>query len=125
MNKNVKKLLAICFMGVFILSTVAAVGVGFFKATPQQPQAVLTGTPEDNYSPDKRPTFCQSEDEPESSNYIKEFKIPTLCTQPLSMTTDPSGNVWFTETNTGNLGKFDPTTDSFHEYPNTLWQKGE
>ncbi len=125
MKKNVKKLLAFSFMGVFILSTVAVVGAGYFKAAPQQTQATLTGTPEDNYPQDKWTTFCQSENQTESTKYIQEFKIPTLCTQPLSITTDSSGNVWFTETNTGKIAKFDPTTDSFHEYDNPLWQKGE
>ncbi|MDE1766719.1 MAG: lyase [Thaumarchaeota archaeon] len=125
MKKNVKKLLAIGFMAVFILSTVAAVGAGFFKSNPQGQHAALTGTPEDNYPPDKWTTFCQSENETKSTKYITEFKIPTLCTQPLAITTDPSGNVWFAETNTGNIAKFDPTTNTFQEFNNPLWQKGE
>ncbi len=125
MKKNTKKLLAIGFMAVFILSTVAVVGAGYFKSNTQNNQATVTGTPEDNYPPDKWTTFCQSENDTMSTKYIKEFKIPTLCTQPLSITTDPSGNVWFTETNTGKIAKFDPTTNSFQEYDNKLWQKGE
>lgn len=126
MKKNLKKLLAIAFMAVFVISTVAAVGVGFFRPNPQESsQAELTGTPADNYAPDKRATFCQSENDTRSTKYITEFKIPTACTQPLSITTDPSGNVWFTETNTGKLAKFDPATDTFQEFDNPLWQKGE
>ncbi|MDE1763142.1 MAG: lyase [Thaumarchaeota archaeon] len=125
MKKNVKKLLAVGFMAVFILSTVAAVGAGFFRSNPQGTHATLTGTPKDNYSPDKWTTFCQSENETKSTKYITEFKIPTLCTQPLAITTDPSGNVWFIETNTGNMARFDPTTNTFQEFNNPLWQKGE
>lgn len=126
MKKSSKKLLAIAFMAVFVVSTVAAVGVGYFRPNTQQgQQAEITGTPEDNYSPDKRTTFCQSENGTRSSNYITEYKIPTLCTQPLSMTTDPSGNLWFTETNTGKIAEFDPVTKTFQEFDNPLWQKGE
>ncbi|HJU14108.1 MAG TPA: SMP-30/gluconolactonase/LRE family protein [Candidatus Nitrosotalea sp.] len=126
MKKNVRKLLAIGFMAVFIISTVAAVGVGFFRPnTPASNQVPLTNTPEDNYSPDKWTTFCQSENGTKSTKYITEYKIPTLCTQPLSITTDPSGNVWFTETNTGRIAKFDPSMQTFQEFDNPLWQKGE
>lgn len=126
MKKNTKKLLAVGFMLVFIISTVTVVGAGYFHGNPTpDTQVALTGTPEDNYSPDKRTTFCQSQNNTESTKYITEFKIPTLCTQPLAVTTDPSGNVWFTETNTGNVAEFDPTTNSFHEFDNPLWQKGE
>lgn len=128
MKKNTKKLLAIGFMAVFIVSTVTVVGASYFRGIPQTnttESSTPTGTPEDNYSPDKRTTFCQSDNQTHSSRYIQEFKIPTLCTQPLSMTTDPSGNVWFTETNTGNLAEFNPVNDSFQEFPNPQWQKGE
>ncbi len=86
--------------------------------------ATLTGTPEDNYSPGNRTTFCQS-DGAKSSKYITEFKIPTHCTQPLGITVDSSGNVWFSEANTGDIAKFNPVTKNFTEYPNLLWQKGE
>jgi len=89
------------------------------------PPVTLTNTPADNYSPDKRTTFCQSDNNTRSTNYITEYKIPTACTQPLAITTDASGSVWFTESNTGNLGTFDPTTKTFHEFSNLEWQKGE
>ncbi len=127
MKKNAKKLLAVGFMAVFVISTITVVGAGYFKGNPQTSvtPAASTGTPEDHYSPDKWTTFCQSDNETHSTKYISEFKIPTLCTQPLSITTDPSGNVWFTETNTGNIGEFNPITDSFQEFNNPLWQKGE
>lgn len=89
------------------------------------PPITLTGTPEDNYAPDKRTTFCQSDNNTKSTKYITEFKVPTLCTQPLAITTDTSGNVWFTESNTGNIAKFDPISKTFHEFSNSEWQKGE
>ena len=113
-------------MAVFIVSTVAVVGAGYFRPNSQAgSQAALTGTPEDNYPQNKWTTFCQSENQTRSTKYITEYKIPTLCTQPLAITTDPSGNVYFVETNTVNVAKFDPSSKSFQEFPNPLWQQGE
>lgn len=125
MKKNFKKLLAISFMAVFVISTIAVVGAGYFRPNNQSQQAQLTGTPEDNYPPDKWTTFCQSENGTKSTKYITEIKIPTLCTQPLAITTDPSGNVWFAETNTGEIAKYDPVTGAFQEFQNPSWQSGE
>jgi len=36
-----------------------------------------------------------------SNDYVKEYKIPTACTQPLAITVDHNGIVWFAQTNTG------------------------
>src|SRR5712692_6763005 len=77
-----------------------------------QPGLTITGTPADNYPDDKRTTFCESE-EAKSTRYITEFKIPTACTQPLGIAADSSGNVWFTESNTGNVAKFDTSAKTF------------
>jgi virginiamycin B lyase len=114
-------------MAVFVLSTIAVVGPNFLRSNPQSntPPITLTNTPEDNYPPNKRTTFCQSDNNTRTTKYITEFKIPTLCTQPLAITTDPSGNVWFTESNTGNIAKFDPISKTFQEFSNSQWQKGE
>lgn len=125
MKKNAKKLLAIAFMAVFVVSSLAVALPYLRPNTSANTENAPTGTPEDNYSPDKWTTFCQSENDTKSNKYITEYKIPTLCTQPLSMTADPSGNIWFTETNTGKMAEFNPTTDSFQEFDNPLWQKGE
>jgi virginiamycin B lyase len=35
------------------------------------------------------------------------------------------GNVWFAQSNTGKLAKFDPSSESFTEYDNPLWPKTE
>jgi virginiamycin B lyase len=126
-NKNTKKLLAIVFMAIFIVSTVSAAFLGGGKvATPsnQNTGITLTGTPADNYPDNKRTTFCET-GPAQSSKYITEYKIPTSCTQPLAIIADPAGNVWFTESNTGNLGKFDPSSKTFQEFTNEQWQKGE
>jgi virginiamycin B lyase len=99
-------------------------GFGGNKVGQNNPPVTLTGTPEDTYKPEERKTFCQTDDA-KTSKYITEFKIPTLCTQPLAITTDQSGNVWFIETNTGEVVKFDPVSKTFREFNNLQWQKGE
>ena len=127
MNKNTKKLLALTFMAIFIVSTVsvAFLGGGRVSTQPQNiTNSTITGTPADNYPDAKRTTFCET-GPAKSNKYITEFKIPTACTQPLAIMVDPSGAVWFTESNTGNLGKFDLTSKTFQEFTNVQWQKGE
>jgi len=103
-------------------STVALFGVGNPKNTASD--TTITGTPADNYKDKDRPIYCETSDA-KSNKYITEFKIPTECTQPLGITTDPSGNIWFTESNTGKIAKFDPSTRNFTEYPNPAWQQHE
>ena len=79
-----------------------------------------TGTPMDNFPDDQRATFCGVE-EAKSNSFVTEYKIPTLCTQPLAIKVTPDGNVWFIETNTGNIAKFDPTSEQFTEFENSFW----
>jgi len=127
-KKNTKKLLAIVFMAIFIISTVSAAFLGGGRVATQANKSTgltITGTPADNYPDNKRPTFCETNATAKSNKYITEFKIPTACTQPLGITTDPVGNVWFTESNTGNLGKFELSSKTFQEFTNAQWQKGE
>ncbi|MGI0017359.1 MAG: virginiamycin B lyase family protein, partial [Nitrosotalea sp.] len=127
MNKNTKKLLALSFMAIFIISTVSVAFLGGGRVATQTEKSTgvtITGTPADNYPDNKRATFCETSNAT-YNKYITEFKVPTACTQPLGITTDPSGSVWFTEANTGNLGKFDPSSKTFQEFTNSQWQKGE
>lgn len=125
MKKNAKRLLAFALMAVFIVSVVSVAGLSMGNQNPEQTTTeTLTGTPADNYPVDKRSTFCGT-NSTKSNNYITEFNIPTFCTQPLAITTDPSGNVWFTESNTGKIVKFDPFTRLFTEYENPNWPKGD
>ena len=77
------------------------------------------------YGTDEKLQFCTSNDQPLSNEYVKEYKIPTACTQPLAITVDHNGNVWFAETNTGDVAKFDPLTETFTEYNNTEWEAVE
>ena len=79
-----------------------------------------TGTPMDNFPDDQRATFCGIGNA-KSTTYVKEYKIPTLCTQPLAIKVAPDGNVWFVESNVGQIAKFDPDSETFTEYENELW----
>jgi len=79
----------------------------------------------DGYTDEERPQFCGTNDKPKSTDFVTEYKIPTACTQPLAITTDPNGMVWFAETNTGNIAKFDPVMETFTEYTNSRWAEAE
>ena len=74
------------------------------------------------YNPDESLQFCSTNDQPLSNEYVKEYKIPTSCTQPLAITVDHDGKVWFAQTNTGKIAKFDPLTETFTEYDNSTWE---
>ena len=93
-------------------------------AAVDDPEVTITGTPSDNFPDEQRTTFCSSDGDAKSTNYVNEYVIPTECTNPLAIVSDYDGNVWFTETNTGNLAKFDPTTETFTEYDNPTWPDG-
>jgi len=89
------------------------------SSTPM-PEIEMTGTPADNYPPKEREQHCGISDA-KSNTYISEFKVPTPCTQPLSIISDFEGKIWFAQTNTGNLAMFDPKSEEFIEYPNDKW----
>ena len=76
-----------------------------------------------DYIGDERLQFCGVNDKAKSNSYVKEYKIPTPCTQPLAITTVPDGTVWFAQTNTGMIAKFDPSSETFTQYPNSDWDK--
>jgi len=77
------------------------------------------------YSDDESLQFCSANEQARSNEYVKEYKIPTACTQPLAITVDPYGMVWFAQTNTGKVAKFDPLTETFTEYDNSVWENIE
>jgi virginiamycin B lyase len=120
---NKKGLLVVLFFGGIMVTS--GFGLQNMMTPPEQDATdlTLTGTPADNFPEEQRAQFCGSSNA-KSTNYVKEFSIPTLCTNPLSIVTDYSGDVWFTQTNTGKLAKFDPITESFTEYDNPLWPPG-
>jgi len=77
------------------------------------------------YSVDELSQFCSTNELAGSNEHVKEYKIPTACTQPLAITVDHNGIVWFAQTNTGKVAKFDPLTETFTEYDNSVWENVE
>ena len=77
------------------------------------------------YSGDELSQFCSANELAGSNEHVKEYKIPTACTQPLAITVDHNGIVWFAQTNTGKVAKFDPLTETFTEYDNSVWENVE
>ncbi len=88
--------------------------------SPIDTENTMTGTPADNFPDAQRAQFCGS-GIARSTTYVTEYSIPTVCTNPLAIVTDFDGNVWFAQTNTGNLAKFDPVSETFTEYENPSW----
>ncbi len=115
------------FMVIFFGGIMVTSGFGLqsmmLPSPDDNPDVTITGTPADNFPDSQRDQFCGSSIA-KSTKYVKEFSIPTVCTNPLAIVADYDGNVWFTETNTGNLGKFNPTTETFTEYDNPTWPPG-
>jgi len=77
------------------------------------------------YSGNELSQFCSANELAGSNEHVKEYKIPTACTQPLAITVDHNGTVWFAQTNTGKVAKFDPLTETFTEYDNSVWKNVE
>jgi len=77
------------------------------------------------YSGDELSQFCSANELAGSNEHVKEYKIPTACTQPLAITVDHNGIVWFAQTNTGKIAKFDPLTETFTEYDISVWANVE
>ena len=129
MKKQVKGYLAFAFLGGIMLTSGVLVAMTGYDpdvdyAAVDDPEVTITGTPADNFPDDQRTTFCSSGGDAKSTDYVNEYLIPTECTNPLAIVSDYDGNVWFTETNTGNLGKFNPVTETFTEYDNPTWPPG-
>ena len=129
MKKQTKGYLAFAFLGGIMLTSGVLIAIPGFDedvdyAAMNDPEVTITGTPADNFPDDQRTTFCSSGGDAKSTDYVNEYMIPTECANPLAIVSDYDGNVWFTETNTGNLAKFDPTTETFTEYDNPTWPDG-
>jgi len=122
-KKQTKGMIAIISFGSLLLFWAAAASVP--SIIPPEPgmEITQTGTPADNFPDAQRAQFCSSGDA-KFNTYVTEYKIPTECTMPLAIVTDPQGNVWFTQTNTGKVAKFNPSTETFTEYENPDWPTG-
>ena len=120
MKKQTKGIIFTVLFGGGLLFWATAASMPNIMPPADEEQITITGTPEDNFPDVQRAQFCESGDA-KSTPYVQEYKIPTKCTQPLAIVTDPQGNVWFAQTNTGKIAKFDPNTETFVEYENPSW----
>lgn len=119
-----KGIIVAVFFAVILLASTAAISSNRGPTKQAGDEITTTGTPMDNFPDAQREKFCDTGDA-KSSAYVTEFKIPTKCTQPLAITTDDNGMVWFGQTNTGKVAKFDPQLQQFTEFDNPGWpQKG-
>ena len=130
MKQKTKGILAFAFLGGILLTSTV-----LFALPPPNPSMTeeelameeqgitITNTPMDNFPDEQRATFC-GVNEPKSTSYVKEYQIPTACTQPLAIKVAPDGNVWFVESNVGNIAKFDPVSEIFTEFENEVWPEG-
>ena len=122
MNKK-GVIVGIFFAVIMTTSLAAGVMTNRGPSPNNEPEVTITGTPADNFPDEQRAQFCGT-GTPKSTDFVREFSIPTECTNPLAIVADFDGNVWFAETNTGKLAKFDPTTETFTEYDNPSWPDG-
>ncbi len=116
-------LVVLFFGGIMVTSGFGLQSMMVAPPSTDTPTTTITGTPADNFPDDQRAQFCGS-GTAESTDYVQEFSIPTPCTNPLAIVTDYDGNVWFAQTNTGNIAKFNPVTELFTEYDNPSWPPG-
>ena len=117
-----KGLIVASFFAIILITSTLSVAMNNnTKRQNQETKITVTGTPADNFPDDQRARFCGDGSDGKSTPYVKEFKIPTACTQPLAITTDNSGTVYFAQTNTGKIAKFDPNTEQFTEFDNPQW----
>ena len=111
------------FFGAILLTSTVVIAVPNIIPEDEASDVTKTGTPADNFPDDQRAQFCGSGDA-KSTLFVKEYTIPTPCTNPLAIVADYDGNIWFAQTNTGKLAKFDPQTESFTEFDNPSWPEG-
>jgi len=107
-----------------MMTSGVVIGIPGILPTEEGPEFTITGTPADIFPDEQRAQFCGTGNA-KSNDYITEYKIPTVCTQPLAIAVDPQGNVWFAQSNTGKVAKFVPSTESFTEFINPEWESLE
>ena len=130
MKKQTKGILAFAFLGGLMLTSGVLIAIPGFDedvdyAAMNDPEITITGTPADTFPDDMRPIYCSSGNNAQSTDYVVEYLISTECTGPVGIVSDYDGNIWFTQSTTGSLGKFDPDTEIFSQFPNKNWKMGE
>ncbi len=123
LKKQHKGLFFVVIFGGGLLFWATAASMPGIGPMEEGPEITMTGTPADNFPDEQRGQFCGSSIA-KSTTFVQEYSIPTACTNPLAITSDYDGNVWFTQTNTGKVAKFDPITETFTEYDNPTWPEG-
>ena len=118
-----KGLIVVIFFGSILLTSTVVIAIPNIVPEDEELDITLTGTPADNFPEEQRAQFCGSGNA-KSTPFVQEYTIPTPCTNPLAIVTDYESNVWFTQTNTGKLAKFDPITETFYEFDNPSWPEG-
>jgi len=98
-SSGVKKFIIIGVIAALVGSTLAV-------ALPRTPPAE-----------DKAKAFLCGSGVANSNRYVQEFVIPTECAEPVGIVVDEDGIVWFAESAARKVGKFDPNTNTFKEYP--------
>ena len=122
-KKKTKGILAFAFLGGIMVTSGVTIALPGIDPPGIEPQDLENLTPAEYFTEEQRPQFCGSSIA-RSTTYVQEFSIPTVCTNPLGITTDYDGNVWFGQTNTGRVAMFDPVTEEFAEYDNPTWPLG-
>jgi len=129
-KQKTKGILAFAFLGGILLTSTVMFALPPPDPTMTEEEVAMeevefteTGTLMDNFTDEERDTFCGTK-LAQSNSFVKEFDIPTVCTQPLAIKVDPNGLVWFAESNSGDIGMFDPSSESFIEFENKDWPEG-
>ena len=123
MKKRTKGILAFAFLGGIMVTSGVVIAIPGIAPDSGSMEFTETGTPADNFPDEQRAQFC-GDGVAHHNKYVTEYSIPTVCTQPLAITSDFFGNIWFMQTNTGNVAKFDPNTKTFSEFENPSWPPG-
>ncbi len=72
----------------------------------------------------KNVQFC-GHDKTKSNEYLKEYKIPNKCIQPLAIIDDPYANIWFAQTTNNSISKFNQFKKLFITYNNNTYESNE
>ena len=101
MKKRTKGIIMFAFLGGIMVTSGVVIAIP--GITPDGEEEITkTGTPADNFPDEQRAQFCGT-GSAKSNTYVTEYKVPTICSQPLAITTDPQGNVL--QWRAGGIGK--------------------
>ena len=117
-KKQTKGLLLFAFLGGIMVTSGVVIAIPGIE--PSGPDSMTDQMMQDDIETQTEEQFCSSGPAQEG-RYVKEYEIPSECTQPLAITTTPDGLVWFAQTGTGKVAKFTPSTERFVEYGNPFW----